>query len=328
MIVPGLVSTIVPVHNRPALVREAVASVLAQNWRPLEVIVVDDGSDDATPQVLAELTGTHPTLVRALRRDRPGGPGVAREAGRREIRGEFVQYLDSDDLLAPGKIRRQVEALRARPDCDLCWGREETIVEVPGKPTRRVPKALPQVDRLFPTLLVCKPWQTFNPLYRRDLVERMGPWAPLWNYQDWEYDGRAAVAGAKVCFIDAPTGGLRRGSYRHVGARAHLRRQVGAQAAAFEAMLGHARACGVTQEAPEMAIFVRRLFHMARRCGAVGRPDTSRRLFDLARAASSSPNAPDWTLYAAGARHVGWRAVGVLSEGLDRMRRLLRQLRR
>jgi len=328
VIVPALVSTVIPVHNRPALVREAVDSVLAQDWRPLEIILVDDRSDDETPQVLAELTDAHPSLVRSLRRAHRGGPGAARETGRREVRGEFVQYLDSDDLLAPGKIRRQVEALRARPDCDLCWGREETIVEVPGRSARRVSKALPHVDRLFPTLLVRKLWQTFNPLYRRELVDRMGPWSPLWNYQDWEYDGRAAAAGAKMCFIDAPTGGLRRGSYHHVSAPVHLRRQVGAQAAAFEAILGHARACGVARDAPEMAIFVRRLFRMARRCGAVGRADASRRLFELARRATADPDATEWALYATGARRIGWRAIGVLSERLDQLRPLLRQLRR
>src|SRR5512143_4106165 len=94
----GLVSTIIPVYNRQALLREAVASVLAQSYRPIEIIVVDDGSTDDTLAVCEELAGHRPDVVRTIRISN-GGPGLAREAGRRFARGEFIQYLDSDDLL-------------------------------------------------------------------------------------------------------------------------------------------------------------------------------------------------------------------------------------
>ena len=325
MIVENLVSVVIPVRNRPRLVVEAVESALAQDWRPIELIVVDDASDDATPAALATLARRHEGVLRVETRSRAGGPGVARETGRREIRGEFVQYLDSDDLLASGKVRRQVETLRARPECDLCWGRDEVLLERPGAPPRRVARSAPEVDRLFPSLLLHKLWLTFNPLYRRSLVDRMGPWAPLWNFQDWEYDGRAAASGARPCFVDFVTGSQRRGPYARVSTRHRLRRQAGAQAAAYEAMLGHAVACGVAPDAPEMAVFVRRLFRMARRCGAAGRSDTSRRLFGLARGASANPAGRDWACYEATARRFGWRAAGVLAEGLDRLRPFLRR---
>ncbi len=325
MIVPGLVSIVIPVHNRPALLCQAVDSVLTQDWHPIELIVVDDGSSDATPTVLAEIAARHPSLVRIVRRPRPGGPGVAREAGRREIRGEFVQYLDSDDLLAPGKFRRQVEALRARPDCDLCWGRDETLIESRSGGVRRILSAAPEFDRLFPILLVSKPWQTFNPLYRRELVERMGPWAPLWNFQDWEYDGRAAVAGARPCFVDILTGSLRRGNHAHVSRPSHVRRQLGAQARVFEAMLGHAITCGIARGAPEMQTYSRRLFRHARRCGAAGLVDASRRLFALARGLAPRPDAIEWKRYEGVAGRIGWRAAGVLARALDEVRGVWRR---
>src|SRR4051795_5577813 len=95
----GIVSTIIPVFNRPAMLREAVASVLAQTYRPIEIIIVDDSSTDDTPVVIDELAARHPE-VRGIRRPN-GGPGLARESGRGEARGEFIQYLDSDDLLMP-----------------------------------------------------------------------------------------------------------------------------------------------------------------------------------------------------------------------------------
>src|SRR5690348_2665066 len=111
-LIEGLVSTIIPVHNRAALLREAVASALAQTYRPIEIIVVDDGSTDQTRQVCDELAAQYPQEIRVIHQANTG-PGLAREAGRRVARGEFLQYLDSDDLLLPEKFARQVAGLNA-----------------------------------------------------------------------------------------------------------------------------------------------------------------------------------------------------------------------
>ena len=86
MLVEGLVSTIIPVHNRPSLVREAVASVIAQTYRPIEIVIVDDGSTDETGREVARLADQHPE-VRAMFRRENGGPGAARESGRQLLRG-------------------------------------------------------------------------------------------------------------------------------------------------------------------------------------------------------------------------------------------------
>jgi glycosyltransferase involved in cell wall biosynthesis len=120
MIEPGLVSTIVPVHDRPAMLVDAVESVLAQSYRPLEILIVDDGSTDDTPAVADALAADHPE-VQAIHIPN-GGPGVAREAGRRQARGEFVQYLDSDDVLLSEKFQSQVRALSADPESGECYG--------------------------------------------------------------------------------------------------------------------------------------------------------------------------------------------------------------
>src|SRR6516162_5891082 len=114
MLVEGLVSTIIAVHNRPLLLREAVASVLAQTYRPIEIIIVNDGSTDETGREAEALAVIHPE-VRAIHREN-GGPGAARETGRLVAQGEFIQYLDSDDLLLPSKFERQVAGLRQRSD--------------------------------------------------------------------------------------------------------------------------------------------------------------------------------------------------------------------
>ena len=99
---------VIPTYNRARLVQEAVASVLAQSYRPLELIVVDDGSTDATGAALAGRRE-----VRLLRQWHTGMPGQVRNAGVRLARGEFLAFLDSDDLWQPRKLERQVAAATA-----------------------------------------------------------------------------------------------------------------------------------------------------------------------------------------------------------------------
>src|SRR6266566_2626754 len=104
--VSGLVSAVIPVHNRAGMLREACASVIAQTYRPLEIIIVDDGSTDDTADTAADLAQTNPQEIRVIHQSKTGA-GLAREAGRRNARGEFIQYLDSDDLLLPRKFELQ-----------------------------------------------------------------------------------------------------------------------------------------------------------------------------------------------------------------------------
>ena len=115
-IVPGLVSTIIPVKNRADMLRRAVDSVLAQTWRPVEIIISDDGSDDDTRELGPALVAAHPGVVHYIWNPNRGA-GVAREAGRQLARGEFIQYLDSDDTLWSRKFEVQIAALRAQPEC-------------------------------------------------------------------------------------------------------------------------------------------------------------------------------------------------------------------
>src|SRR5262249_3102435 len=144
-----LVSTIVPVHNRPLLLREAVASVLAQTYRPIEVIIVDDGSIDETGREAEALAEAHSEVSGIHRRD--GGPRAARETGRLAARGEFIQYLDSDDLLLPTKFMLQVVGLRQHRDCAVSYGKTrfynigERPVDVPWKRTGE------RISTMFPS---------------------------------------------------------------------------------------------------------------------------------------------------------------------------------
>jgi len=104
----SLVSVVIPTYNRAGTIGRAVNSVLAQSWRPLEVIVVDDGSTDRTADVLASFGGK----IRLIRQNNQG-PSGARNAGVRAAQGAVICFLDSDDTWLPGKTERQVKLLRS-----------------------------------------------------------------------------------------------------------------------------------------------------------------------------------------------------------------------
>ena len=107
------VSVIIPTHNRCAMVREAVASVLAQRDADFELIVVDEGSTDETSALLAHLDGV--TVERTERR----GPAAARNRGVALASAPLIAFLDSDDLWAPEKLNRQLAFMREYPDCAI-----------------------------------------------------------------------------------------------------------------------------------------------------------------------------------------------------------------
>ncbi len=100
---PPLVSVYMPTRNRLALLRNAVASVLAQDYGMLELIVVDDGSSDGSYDWLRQASAQDFRL-RLIRNDTPGGAPRARNQAIRAARGEFVTGLDDDDAFAPGRI--------------------------------------------------------------------------------------------------------------------------------------------------------------------------------------------------------------------------------
>jgi glycosyltransferase involved in cell wall biosynthesis len=110
-----LVTCIVPVYNGETYLAAALDSIFAQDHRPLEVIVVDDGSTDRS----AATARSYGDLVRVVERPNAGAP-AARNTGLEEARGEYVTFLDSDDLYRPAKISTQLRFLVEHPEIDLC----------------------------------------------------------------------------------------------------------------------------------------------------------------------------------------------------------------
>jgi len=305
--VSGVVSTIIPVRNRARLLREAVASVVAQTYGAWEIVIVDDESTDETPDTIAELCASD-ARIRSVSRAN-GGPGLARETGRNHATGEFIQYLDSDDLLLPRKFELQVAALRAKPECGAAYG----IVRYRNAGGEEIVcdwKTANQVqETLFPSLLTARWWETVSPMWRRSTTDAIGAWTSMRLEEDWEYDARAAALGIRLAFVNEVVA-----EHRDHG-DARLSRGSGLdparlrdRARAHELIAEHAR--GVPRDAPEMRQFGRELFHIARQCGAAGLGEESRRLVALAREIEDTP---DLRVYSHVAKLIGWTRAAKLA---------------
>jgi hypothetical protein len=310
--IQGLVSTIIPVYNRAGMLREAVASVLAQTYRPIEIIIVDDGSTDDTARVADELAQANPQEVSVIHQPNTG-PGLAREAGRRAARGEFIQYLDSDDVLLPQKFKLQVAGLDGEPECCVSYGKTRfgRVGEQPSEaPWKRTGE---RIATLFPSMLESRWWGTSTPLYRRLVTDKAGPWTNLLNEEDWEYDCRIATQGVCLNYVNEFVS-YEREHYGHRLSRGGTsdERKLEQRAAAHALILKHAQRAGLTEAALEMQHFARELFLVSRQCGAAGLAGHSKELFELAREASGKArgNGWDFKLYGFFASVVGWTSLG------------------
>lgn len=122
------VSIVMPAYNRATYVEEALRSLQAEPDIDAEILVVDDGSTDGCDAVVASIAEADPR-VRLIRRDHRG-VSAARNAGLAAATGEYLTFLDSDDISAPGRIPRQVAKLAARPDIAAVVGRRMHFSEM------------------------------------------------------------------------------------------------------------------------------------------------------------------------------------------------------
>ena len=314
--IPGLVSTIVPVYNRARMVQEAVRSVLDQAYRPIELLLVNDGSTDDSGAVLDQLARAHPEAIRVIHKQN-GGPGPAREAGRLAVRGEFIQYLDSDDWLLPGKFEMQVKALRDHPECGIAYGQSRFVDEagdVIEQPSKRTGN---RYDSLFPMLLVERWWHTHTPLYRRELSDAIGPW-PAHRPEDWDWDARAGALRTRLIYCDAVLSCQRaHGGENRVseGPRDAYDRD---EAWFLPRLYQCALAAGVDAQGPEMWHFSRWAFALTRSLAMRGEGALAQEMVALARMAAPKPQW-DVIMMAGTARLLGWTRAAGMAENLRRV---------
>lgn len=160
-------SVIIPTFNRLPFLKEAVASVLAQTYQDFELILVDDGSDDGTREYAAGLGDR----VRYLYQ-RQSGPAAARNRGIAVARGEFITFLDSDDLWQTNKLQTQIAFMRAHPEAVVCYTDEIWIRSgARVNPKKKHEKASGWIFEKCLPLCIVSPSSV---LMRRDFFEKVG----------------------------------------------------------------------------------------------------------------------------------------------------------
>ena len=136
---PREVSVIIPTYNRAPYIAEAIRSVQAQTRRDVEIIVADDGSTDNTPDIVSQF-GQGVTYLQLPHR---GQPAATRNAGLRAGEGEYVAFLDSDDLFLPGKLALQLAAFEQHPEAGLAYSNGYFFRDDPQVPTGRTLDGMP-----------------------------------------------------------------------------------------------------------------------------------------------------------------------------------------
>lgn len=182
----GLVSVVIPTHNGQRYIAATLDSVLAQHHRPLEILVIDDGSTDSTAQIVRG----HAPEVRLIQQDQRGHP-AARNAGIRAAIGEFLGFVDHDDLWSPDKLERQMARFERDPSLDLVFGHILNFFspEMPAEERKRLGVPLRPLPGLLQGAM----------LARRRSFERVGFFSEermVGDFIDWY--GRAMLARMNI----------------------------------------------------------------------------------------------------------------------------------
>jgi glycosyltransferase involved in cell wall biosynthesis len=194
------ISIIIPAYNAARWLGQTIKSALDQTWPAKEIIVVDDGSRDDT---LAVAGGFVSAGVRVLTQQNRGA-SAARNTGLGFAQGEYIQFLDADDLLAPNKLEEQVQLLQERGGTHLsssAWARfvhhpAEAIFTV--QPNWRDLSGVEFLQLHYEAMCMMQPaaW-----LAHRSVIDRVGPWnESLSLNDDGEYFARVALAAGQIVF--------------------------------------------------------------------------------------------------------------------------------
>jgi glycosyltransferase involved in cell wall biosynthesis/O-antigen/teichoic acid export membrane protein len=197
-----LVSILIPAYNAEEWIAETIHSALAQTWEPKEIIVVDDGSSDRTLEIARRFESEFVTVLSPKHQ----GASAARNQAFTLSHGDYIQWLDADDLLAPDKIAKQMEAVQERNDkrtlFSSAWG------QFWYRPDRAkfVPSALwcdlSQAEFLVRKLALNLFMQTSTWLVSRELTESAGPWSTNLSVDDdGEYFCRVLLASNGIRFV-------------------------------------------------------------------------------------------------------------------------------
>jgi glycosyltransferase involved in cell wall biosynthesis len=174
---PPLVSVVMAAKNYARFLPVAVESVLAQSFADWELLIVDDGSTDATPAAARPFLAD--ARVRYFRADRLGQPR-AKNLGIGLARGEFVAFLDADDAWEPTKLEKQLALFRDNPDVGVVFcGR--SLIDEKGNTIAARPTPTPPYGRVLPAMFVQNFVCFSSAVVRRDVFSHVGAFDPQWD---------------------------------------------------------------------------------------------------------------------------------------------------
>lgn len=196
-----MLSVVVPAHDAAPYLAAALDSILRELPPGGEVIVVDDGSRDATPEIVAR----YGDRVRGVCNAVAGGPGNARNAGAALARGDVLAFLDADDLALPGRFAKLLEVLDGDPSVDVAFGNGIKIYEGSERvrPVIRRSYARRLRRRVSVSEMLLGSWMYPQALcVRTEAFRRLGGFRPE-PVEDWDFGLRAALR-LRVRFVDVP----------------------------------------------------------------------------------------------------------------------------
>ena len=234
------VSIIIPTYNRAHLIESTLESVAAQTFCNYEVLVIDDGSRDNTEEIMRSWC-LKDSRIRYVKQAN-GGVSVARNHGLRLAQGEFIAFLDSDDLWHPWKLELQVQVMRAQPHIGMQWTNMDTIdeqgqplttrylrtmystyeghgpefpfpssstlKEIPGLATADLPAAVPsdtviRTGRILREMVFGNLVHTSTVLIRKSVADRVGPFDEAMRRAGEDYDYHLRTCSlAEVAYLD------------------------------------------------------------------------------------------------------------------------------
>jgi glycosyltransferase involved in cell wall biosynthesis len=260
------VSVVIPAFRAKATIAEAIDSVARQTWLPMEVIVVDDGSNDGTADFVKELALHYECdwlTVLELRDNQ--GAASARNAGWSAARGEFIAFLDADDRWHPNKIEYQYEYMRTHPDVALCGHEYRISPETEADLSLSYP-ALDEPIRPL-RLLLFNPFVTPSVMVRANVPFRFMPGKR--HTDDHLLWMEIALSGLRVVKLSAPLALISKALYGEGGLSSQMWPMEKGELHNYWRLketrrIGFLTAIGLM--AFSLAKYVRRLFIVAIRC--------------------------------------------------------------
>ena len=187
----ALVSIIMPIHNAAPYLDDAIASVVAQTHAAWHLHLVDDASTDDSRQIAQARAGGN-EAIHLVRLGENVGPAAARNAALSEAKGEFVTFLDADDLMPPSRLEIQIQYFASHPAVDVVVGAEESIIEPDAAPSLVRRRRQTEDARFYPMSM----------MVRRPALDRVGGFDPSYRVgEDLDWLFRAGRAGLVIATL-------------------------------------------------------------------------------------------------------------------------------